>query len=48
MKGHFDKIYIATEDTDFSNTANNERRILILAIPLIMILISYYPSLRKL
>lgn len=42
MKGHFDKIYIATEDTDFSNTANNDFNIILSEPPQVMMYKVYY------
>lgn len=42
MKGHYDKIYIATKDTDFGNTANNDFNIILSEPPRDMIYKVYY------
>ena len=42
MKGHFDKIYVATKDTDFGNTANNDFNIVLSEPPQAMMYKTYY------
>ncbi len=42
MKGHFDKIYIATEDMDFGNTANCDFNIILSEPPQVLIYKTYF------